>query len=251
MNIVIVLLTITANLDWQLQQLDVKNAFLNGNLEEVYMDPPPGFEKKFGSKGQADQTMFTRYSAGGKIAVLIVYVDEIILTGDDVTEMDRLNQCLASEFEIKDLGSIKYFLGMEIAWVQGETKIFTDVDWAGSTQDRRSTSSYCTYVWGNLVTWRSKKQPAVSSSAEAKFRAMAQRICEAINITKNLVHHDRTKHVKIDRHFIKEKFEEGRFELLYIPTSLQTADIRTKALSRNVFEELCSKLGMINICSPT
>ncbi|KAK3000201.1 hypothetical protein RJ639_023484 [Escallonia herrerae] len=59
--------------------------------------------------------MFTRHSTDGKIAILIVYVDDIILTGNDITEMERLKQCLASEFEIKDLGSLKFFLGMEIA----------------------------------------------------------------------------------------------------------------------------------------
>lgn len=51
LNIVRVLLSLAANLDWPLQQLDEKNVFLNGELEEeVYMDAPPGFEKKFGSK---------------------------------------------------------------------------------------------------------------------------------------------------------------------------------------------------------
>ena len=93
---------------------------------------------------------------------------------------------------------------------------------------------------GTLVTWRSKKQSVVStSSAEAKFRAMAQGFCEgiwlrrllqelqipmtelvqvlcdnqsAISIAKNPVHHDRTKHVEIDRYFIKEKIEKGVFE---------------------------------------
>ena len=54
-------------------------------------------------------------------------------------------------------------------------EVFIDADWAGSLVDRRSTSGYCTFVWGNLVTWRSKKQPIVTrSSAQAEFSAMCQ-----------------------------------------------------------------------------
>ena len=156
-----------------------------------------------------------------------------------------------------------------------EIEIFSDADWAGSVTDRRSTSGYCSFVWGNLVTWRSKKQSVVArSSAEAEFRAMAQGICEgiwlnrlleelripskhpivlycdnqaAISIAKNPVHHDRTKHVEIDRHFIKEKIEEGFFKVSFTPTNCQTADILTKALARVNHEDLTEKLGMINI----
>jgi len=101
-------------------------------------------------------------------------------------------------------------------------------------------------MWGNLVTWHSKKESVVSRSiAKAEFRAMAQGFCEgtwlrrqlhelqvnmtqsiqvlcdnqlAINIAKNSVHHDRTKHVEINRHFIKEKIEEGIFKLFYTLT---------------------------------
>ena len=71
----------------------------------------------------------------------------------------------------------------------------------------------------------------------------------AINISHNLVHHDRTKHVEIDRYFIKEKVENGEFLLQYPPTKLQTTNILTKALPRQHFDSLISKLGMINIHS--
>ncbi|KAL5816220.1 hypothetical protein ACOSQ3_024598 [Xanthoceras sorbifolium] len=424
LNIIRILLSMAANLDWKLHQLDVKNAFLNGELEEeVYMNFPAGitnyaqknlvcrlkkslyglkqsprawferFSKVVKLSGfmqcQSDHTMFVKHSSGGNITVLIVYVDDIILTGNCDEEIQKLKCFLAKEFEIKDLGSLRYFLGMEIARskegimvsqrkyildllketgmtdckpaetpmdytvklgqiegsapvdkgryqrlvgkliylshtrpdigfpvssvsqfmnkpteehmeavfrilrylkltpgkglffkknVSRKVEVFTDADWAGSITDRRSTSGYCTFVWGNLVTWRNKKQSVVSrSSAEAEFRAMAHGICEGvwlkrvlaelkmpiegamrlfcdnqstIRIAKNPVHHDRTKHVEIDRHFIKEKIEEGSFDLSYMPTASQTADILTKPLARTVFDELCSKLGMIDIYHP-
>ena len=60
-------------------------------------------------------TLFFKHSSAGKIAILIVYVDDIILTGDDSAELERLKMVLACEFEIKDLGPLKYFLGMEFA----------------------------------------------------------------------------------------------------------------------------------------
>ena len=140
--------------------------------------------------------------------------------------------------------------------------------------DQRSTFGYCSFVWGNLVTWQSKKQLVVArSNVEAEFRAMAQGICggiwlnrmleelrvplkhpivlycdnqAAISIAKNLIHHDRTKHVEIDRHFIKEKIE-GVFKVSFTPTNCQTSDILTKALARVNHEDLTEKLGMINI----
>ena len=155
---------------------------------------------------------------------------------------------------------------------------FTDADWAGPG-NRRSTSGYCTYVWGNLVTWRSKKQNVVSrSSAEAEFRSMANGICEliwikrvledlretaelplrlfcdnkaAISIAQNPVQHDRTKHIEIDRHFIKEKMDAGIICTPYVSTKEQTADILTKGLFRPTFDFFVNKLGMFDIYAPT
>ena len=144
--------------------------------------------------------------------------------------------------------------------------------------DRRSTSGYCTFVGGNLVSWRSKKQSVVArSSAEAEFRALAHGICEtlwvekllqelkvyssppiklycdnklAISIGHNSVLHDRTKHVEVDKHFIKEKIERGQICITYIPTTEQSADILTKGLPKKSFDNITSKLSMEDIFKP-
>nr|KYP51611.1 Copia protein [Cajanus cajan] len=145
---------------------------------------------------------------------------------------------------------------------------YTDADYAGSIVDRRSTTGYCTFLGGNLVTWKSKKQSVVArSSAEAKFRAMAQGICEllwlkiiledlrikrdepirlycdnkfAISIAHNPVQHDRTKHIDVDRDFIKEKLDSGLICTPYVSSQDNLADFLTKGLNSNDFEEIVS-----------
>lgn len=112
-------------------------------------------------------------------------------------------------------------------------KNFTHANWARSLEDRRLTIGYCTFVWENLVTWKSKKQNLVARiSFEPEFQAVAYGICEgiwlkkvleelkmgvnlpikffceykvAINISLHLVQHDWTKHVELNGHFIKKK----------------------------------------------
>ncbi|CAL9018610.1 unnamed protein product [Prunus brigantina] len=156
---------------------------------------------------------------------------------------------------------------------------YTYADWAGSITDRRSTSGYFTFVGGNLVTWRSKKQNVVSrSSAAAEYRGMAHGVCEllwikrlltelgfkpekpmelhcdnksAIDIAHNPIQHDRTKHVEVDRHFIKEKIEKKIIRLPFVKSEDQLTDILTKAVCGRVFHDSLTKLGIGDIYAPT
>lgn len=140
------------------------------------------------------------------------------------------------------------------------------------------TLGYCTMLGGNLVTWRSKKQPIVArSSTEDEFRAMAHGMCELlwliiipedlrvkwygtmklycdkksiISIAHNPVQHDQTKHVKVDRRFIKEKLDSGLICTLHVSTDKRLADILTKGLTNPMFQTITSKLGMEDIYHP-
>ncbi|CAL8993466.1 unnamed protein product, partial [Prunus brigantina] len=423
LNTVRVLLSLAANLDWPMLQFDVKNAFLHGDLkEEIYMDPPPGIlvtskegmvcklrKSLYGLK-QSPRAWFGRFAASmrksgyvqsnsdhtlflkrrkGRLTALIIYVDDVIVTGDDQAEIQSLQKYLASEFEMKSLGDLKYFLRIEVARSKhgiflsqrkyvldllaetgmldckpidtpseqnhklglypdqvptdkeryqrlvgkliylahtrpdiayavsvvsqfmhapsedhmaavtrilrylkvtpdkglmfskyGHTDVegYTDADWACSATDRRSTSGYFTFVGGNLVTWRSKKQKVVSrSSAEAEYRGMAHGVCEllwlrrllrdlgsgpkkpmdlycdnkaAIAIAHNPIQHDRTKHVEVDRNFIKEKLDAEIVSFPFISSEYQLADVLTKAVSTSIFHNSLDKLGMRDVFAP-
>ena len=66
------------------------------------------------SQSQGDHTLFIKHSSQGKGTALIVYVDDIVLIGNDLEAMNHLKSCLAKEFEIKDQENLKYFLGIEV-----------------------------------------------------------------------------------------------------------------------------------------
>nr|XP_016436695.1 PREDICTED: uncharacterized mitochondrial protein AtMg00810-like [Nicotiana tabacum] len=356
-------------------QLDINNAFLHGDLdEEVYMKLPPGLsagsvasygqysnfichiQKSFYGLRQAsrhwyaklshalcsrgyfhylnDYSLFIRRS-GGSIVLLVVYVDDIILTSDDLEEISALKLFLDNQFKIKDLGVLNSFLDIDVAYLpsglllhqskfirdllhenncellshvtcpldlnsklkvamgdplpspdtyrslvgklnflthtrkaamhllrylKGTSDVrmfygnspslslsaFCDSDCDACPDTRRSATEFCILL-GIHISWKAKKQPVVSlSSAEAKYRAISKVVAEltwvvqilsdfdvdvssvvlvfcdnqaAIHIAKNLIFHERTKHIELDCHFVRNKLSNGLISLNHVPTT--------------------------------
>ncbi|CAL5429371.1 unnamed protein product [Camellia sinensis] len=417
MTTVRTLISVAAAHHWPLFQLDVKNAFLNGHLaEEVYMRPPPGLSHPpgvvcrlrralYGLKqsprawyerfhsvalqlgfrpSHHDCALFVRRTSVGLI-LLLLYVDDMIITGSDYSTIEEVKHQLFQEFEMKDLGFLRYFLGIEVAtsptgYLLSQTKYardilsranltdekivdtplelhakfsasdgvpledptlyrelvgclvyltvtrpdisyavhilsqfvsaprsthwaallrtlrylrgtllqclllsassdltlraYADADWAGDISDRKSTSGLCVFLGDSLISWKSKKQSVVArSTAEAEYRAMAYATSEivwlrwllsdmgvslsdptplycdnqsAVQIAHNSVFHERTKHVEIDCHFVRQHLQAGSITLPFVPSSLQLADFFTKTHTVARFRFLVGKLSMLS-----
>jgi hypothetical protein len=151
---------------------------------------------------------------------------------------------------------------------------YSDSDWAGDTDDRKSTSGYVFQICGAAVSWRSKKQSCVAiSTAEAEYIALASAAQEAvwmqqligdleqksekpmliyednqsaICMTKNPQFHGRAKHISIKYHFIREQVEKGTVTLKYCPSENMIADMLTKGLSKEQFYKLRLLIGVKN-----
>lgn len=149
---------------------------------------------------------------------------------------------------------------------------FSDSDWGNNRDDRRSVTGYVFTLNGTAISWSTRKQPTVAlSSTEAEYMASTQATKEAIwlrlamtdlgfpitgptiihvdnqgalALSKNPEHHDRTKHIDIQHHFVRERVTLGEVDLAYIPTDAQTADVLTKALVRDKHSLHCTAMGL-------
>jgi hypothetical protein len=339
-------------------------------------------------QSKADHSLFTRLQGSSFIA-LLVYVDDVAIESNDSHAVSSFITMLNERFKLKDLGPLKYFLGLEIARsstgisvcqrkyaleiledsgllaskpasfpmeqnlklsrddgtplsdttsyrrligrllyltitrsdlaYSGQTlsqfmdkprqshldaahrvlryikhapaqglffpantefqlKAFCDFDWAGCLDTRRSITRYCVFLRDSLISWKSKKQQTVSrSSVEAEYRSMAFVCCEilwlfsllkdlliphsqpsflycdsqaAIHIAENPVYHERTKHIEIDCHLIREKIQLGLIKTFHVSSQHQIADILTKPLGCSVFHTLLSKMFVRDLYHP-
>ncbi|KAL5716460.1 hypothetical protein ACHQM5_018147 [Ranunculus cassubicifolius] len=159
--------------------------------------------------------------------------------------------------------------GIHITKGPSQIEAFCDADWAGSPDDRRSTTGFCIYYG---TSWSAKKQPTVArSSTKAEYRALATTSAElswlyqlfrdmkitlfkcptiwidnisAMALANNPIYHARTKHIEVDYHYVRELVTRKLLQLKYIHTKDQVADIFTKPLSSQRFSQLKFKLSV-------
>ncbi|EOX92755.1 Cysteine-rich RLK (RECEPTOR-like protein kinase) 8 [Theobroma cacao] len=314
-------ISMAATYDWPLHQLDIKNALLHGDLqEEVYMEQPPEFVaqgeygkvyhlrkslyglkqnphawfgkfsetiQEFGmKKSKCDHSVFYKQSKAG-IILLVVYVDDIVITGSDTARKLGAKPCNAPmtpnlQLTKKDgelfedpekyrrlVGKLDYLTVTrpDIAYSVSVVSQFMSAptinywaaleqilyaNWAGSKSDRRSTTGYCVFIGGNLVSWKIWMYQLLSEVGPKSFLP-TKLWCDnqaALHIASNPVFHERTKHIEIDYHFIREKIQQKFIATGYVKTKDQLGDIFTKALNGPRVDYIRSKLGMINIYAP-
>ncbi|KAE8715738.1 hypothetical protein F3Y22_tig00110160pilonHSYRG00308 [Hibiscus syriacus] len=298
-----VVLAMCATLNLHLEQLDVKKAFLYGNLEEeIYMLHPEDLM----------QTLVF-ISRGLVITILLLYVDDKLVAEPNKDHIDELKAQLAREFELKDLGSENKILGMQIhrdrsnrkIWLSQKNylkKIFSrfsmqdckpisiplpinfklSSSMSPSSEEEMMEMSRVPYasVVGSLMFAMICTRPDIAqavgvsvvatSTTEAEYVAATQASKEAIwlkmlleelghnqeyvslfcdsqsalHLARNPAFHSRTKHIRVQYHFIQEKVEEGTVDMQKIHTKDNIANFMTKEINADKFTWCRSSCGL-------
>ena len=333
--------------------------------------------------------VYVKESTEGGLIIICLYVDDLIVTGSNIKDIEQFKKTMEAEFEMTDLGRLSYFLGMEFTYTTAgmvmhqkkyvgdilkrfnmiscnavmspievnlrltkdesgdavnETKFkqivgslrylcnnrpdlaysvglisrfmsnpkkshmlvakrllryiqgtadygilfpmgqqktelelvgYADSDYSGDLVERKSTSGYLFLLNDAPVSWCSKKQSVVAlSSCEAEYISGSLAACQgvwlgellkelkisikapmelridnisAINLSKNPVSHGRSKHIEVKYHFLRDMVNKGRISVKYCKTELQLADVFTKALKIERFEDLRRRVGIVSV----
>ncbi|GJW19138.1 ribonuclease H-like domain-containing protein [Tanacetum coccineum] len=252
------------------------------NVSSLYYMTPIDTEKKLGPEGSlvTDPTLYR--SLAGSLQYLtftrpdLSYaVQQLCLYMHDPREphLNAMKRVLRYLRGTTDLG-LQLFRS-----TTSQLIAYSDADWAGCPATRRSTSGYCVFLGDNLLTWSSKRQDTLSrSSAEAEYRGVANAVAEtswirnllrelhtplftatlvycdnvsAVYMSANPVQHQRTKHIEIDIHFVRDKVAAGHVRVLHVPSRFQYADIFTKGLPYPLFADFRSSLSVRKTPAPT
>ncbi|XP_043717833.1 uncharacterized protein LOC122665760 [Telopea speciosissima] len=191
---------------WPVRQLDVHNAFLHGLLHEeaacAWFHRLSKFRLNLGFHGSQMDTSLLIRQMGAHVCYILIYVDDILVTGSDSSVMTSLLQQLSSEISIKDLGDLYFILGIEVVTqpkglllsqscyisdllhhigMTNYKPAFTDADWTGDGIDRKSTSGFAVFLSPNLISWISRTQRTVArSSIKAEYKILADASAELI-----------------------------------------------------------------------
>ncbi|GKE43864.1 copia protein [Tanacetum coccineum] len=181
-------ISLAATYDWAIHQLDVKNAFLHDDADQIEAKPCnepmiPKLKLKY-KDGRLLHNLEKYRRVVGKLNYLTITRPDITFTVSVVSQFLTAPRTSHWGVVTQILGYLKGTPGLGILYANHGHHIaedFTDADYIGCPNTLRSTTGYYVFVGGNLVSWKSKKQNVVSrSSSEAEYRAMAQMTCELV-----------------------------------------------------------------------
>ncbi|GJX13270.1 zinc finger, CCHC-type containing protein [Tanacetum coccineum] len=210
-----------------IHQMDVKTAFLNGDLDE---EAPKQWHQKFDevvlSNGyllnQADKYVYRKFDESGKGVISCLYFDDMLIFGTDQVQVDLIKEFLSSRFSIKDMGEADVILGIRIKHESNGIAI--------------SQSHYIKKVFllgGGTISWASKKQTCISGSImESEFMALAAAGKEAKWLSQ--IYNGKSRHLGVKHSMIRELITNKVVSIEFVMSQQNLVDHLTKGLARDL-----------------
>ncbi|KAL6321916.1 hypothetical protein AAG906_035626 [Vitis piasezkii] len=272
----------STKLDWFLSEIKSTFPYITDLLANSNMSDCKPCHKPMSTSPPLSKLSGDPLSNAEQYSQVVGSLQYITLTRPDISfSVNKLSQFMYQPTQenwtvVKRLlRYLKATIGFDLFFSQHSTldlQCFTDSDWGGCPNDRRSTNGYAVYLDKNPISWTSKKQPTIArSSTESEYRAIANSTAEiiwlrsllselgfsssnpttlwcdnvgAIYLCSNPVFHAQTKHIELDYHFIREQVQQRNIRVRFISSDDQIADILTKPLGQRLFVKHRDKLRL-------